>query len=61
MKWILSVLFLLFISVAYATFTTRDGVVLLNCTPKMDPESKSQCESINNYNQLEKMNDFDPF
>jgi hypothetical protein len=40
--------------VTYATFTTRDGVVLLNCVPKLDPEVKSQCESINTENQMKR-------
>ena len=41
--------------VTYATFTTRDGVVLMNCTPKIDGECKSQCESMATQNQLKTM------
>ena len=31
---------------AYATFTTINGVVLCNCMPPVDPQCKSQCESM---------------
>ena len=56
MKFILYLLISLVISYAtYATFTTRDGVVLINCVPKLDPEVKSQCESINTENKMKTM------